>query len=107
MPARKSGLAVVNFVGELNIRSATDLHARLLESVSGAPGVRANIASDATVDLTFVQLIESGRRTAAANGCDFRLAAPAEGQLLETLERGGFLASPEQRDFWLMQSEDR
>jgi hypothetical protein len=37
----------------------------------------------------------------------FGLAAPAAGQLRAILERGGFLAAPDDQDFWLMQSEGR
>ena len=107
MPRRKAGLATIDFVGELTIKSVCDLREKLLESLGGSREVRANISSDIIIDITFLQLVESARRTAREVGCDFRLAAPAAGPLLETLNRGGFLAAPEQREFWLMQSEDR
>jgi anti-anti-sigma regulatory factor len=107
VPQRTAGLATIDLVGELTIKSASDLRERLLTSLDGSADVRVDIAPDIVVDLTFVQLIESARRTARAAGCDLRLAAPAAGQLRETLERGGFLAAPEQSEFWLMQSEDR
>jgi anti-anti-sigma regulatory factor len=107
VPRRKAGLATIDFVGELTIKSANDLREKLLKSLGSSPEVRANVSSEIVIDLTFVQLIESARRTAREVGCDFRLAAPAAGPLLETLERGGFLAAPGQREFWLMQTEDR
>lgn len=107
MPRRKAGPVTIDFVGELTIKSASDLKERLLKSLSGASAVRANVAPDTIIDLTFLQLIESARRTAREGGCDFRLAAPAAGQLLETLERGGFLAAPGQREFWLMETGER
>jgi hypothetical protein len=69
--------------------------------------VRAQVAENAVIDLTFVQLIESARRTARETGAAFALATPAAGQLRETLERGGFLASADDQEFWLMKSEDR
>lgn len=54
------------------------------------------------VDLTFAQLLEAARRTAIARGQMIRLEKPAEGSLLEVLQRGGFL-NPEDADhvnFW-------
>jgi hypothetical protein len=83
------------------------LRERLLEAFSGPTTVRAHVAADATVDLTFVQLLESARRTAREADVAFALAEPAGGQLRETLERGGFLAAADDKTFWLMQSEDR
>ena len=106
MPRRKAGLATIDFVGELTIKSASDLREKLLKSLGSSPELRANVSPDIVIDLTFVQLIESARRTAREVGCDFRLAAAAAGPLLETLERGGFLAAPGQREFWLMQTEN-
>ena len=72
---------------------------------SSHQGYRARVHDpDAVVDLTFVQMIEAGRKTAGAAGRGFRLATAASGALLETLGRGGFLESPGDRDFWLSES---
>jgi len=102
-----SEFATIEFVGELNIRSVSDAHRRLAEAMAGPGAVAADVAADASVDLSFVQLIESARRTARESGGPFRLARPADGALREILERGGFLAAPADRQFWLMQAEDR
>lgn len=67
----------------------------------------ADVAEDAVIDLTFIQLLESARRTARETGVAFGLAAPATGALRETLERGGFLVAADDQDFWLMNSEGR
>lgn len=101
------GGATIEFVGELTIRTVDTSRERLIESLNGLPPVRVHVADDATIDLAFVQLIESARRTAREVGADFALAAPAAGQLRETLERGGFLAAPHDQEFWLMQAEGR
>ncbi|CAN7396040.1 STAS domain-containing protein [Phenylobacterium sp. LjRoot225] len=101
------GVATIEFVGELTIRTVASCRERLVESLSASPTVQALVAADATVDLTFVQLLESARRTAREAGAAFALAEPATGQLRETLERGGFLASADDRNFWLMQAEGR
>lgn len=62
-----------------------------------------DVSSLSEVDLTFVQLIESARRAAADRGRTIRLRAPAQGALLQVLQRGGFLGpeDPERSDFWL------
>lgn len=107
MKSASVSVATIEFVGELTIRTVSVSRERLLEALSGPTTVQAHIAADATVDLTFVQLLESARRTAREAGSAFALAEPAAGQLRETLERGGFLATADDKSFWLMQSEDR
>lgn len=81
----------------------------MVDALKDHADVTAKIAADAVVDLTFVQLLESARRSAAETGKSFALAAPASGGLLETLERGGFLSGGDaaRRQFWLMESGDR
>jgi hypothetical protein len=93
--------------GELTIRAIAEAHARLVEAIAENSAVTAQIASDATVDLTFVQLMESARRAAGEAGGELSLAEPAGGLLLQTLQRGGFLADPARRQFWLKTSEDQ
>ena len=97
---------VVDLSGELTIRTVATAHAELSVALEAQAAVSAGIDPEAQVDLTFVQLIESARRTAADTGRAFALAGPAEGALLETLRRGGFMESAGQRAFWLHQSED-
>jgi hypothetical protein len=101
--------SVVDFSGELNIRNVSDVHGRLLEALSSSSSVTVQIAEDATADLTFIQLIESARRTARDGDQVLTMAAPATGPLLETLMRGGFLTDTdvERRDFWLRSSGDQ
>lgn len=92
---------MVDLTGELTIRTAGETHAALTAALQDHEAVSAHIDAGASVDLTFIQLIESARRTAAETGRGFTLAAPAEGALLETLRRGGFVGSDGQRVFWL------
>ena len=94
---------MVEFAGELTLRTIADAHARLREAFEAGLAVTARIDAAASVDLSFVQLIESARRTAREAGSDFALAAPAEQGLLETLRRGGFVQTDSQRAFWLQQ----
>ena len=97
----------IEFVGELTIKTVAVAHQRLAEAFGASRAIKADVAEDAAVDLTFVQLVESARRTARETGAAFALSAPAAGQLRETLERGGFLAATDDQEFWLMKSEDR
>lgn len=109
MPSIRPEPFVVELAAELTIRHIADLHAQVVEAFRDHETVTVKIAEDATVDLSFIQLIESARRTAAEDGLDFTLDAPAAGPLLQTLERGGFLAAadPGRREFWLQGPGDR
>ncbi|MGA0601941.1 STAS domain-containing protein [Caulobacter sp. KR2-114] len=95
---------MVTLAGDLTIQNIAGAHARLREAFAAGGPVRVDVAPDASVDLTLAQLLESARRTATDNGVDFALAAPAAGAFLETLNRGGFTETAEQRAFWLAQS---
>lgn len=52
------------------------------------------------VDLTFVQLIESARRSASKDGKRLAIAAPVPPALRDLLERGGFLSGGDSAPFW-------
>lgn len=107
MPLSQVETFQLDLAGELTVRGVAEVHGRLVEAVRGHQSITAQIAPDAAVDLTFVQLMEAARRAAAQAGGELTLSAAAEGQLLETLQRGGFLADPERRQFWLLETEDR
>ncbi len=94
----------LEFTGDLSIRAIGAAHGVLTEAMKGGGDIMVSVADEATIDLTFVQLIEAGRRTARGAGQAFSLSASASGPLLETLRRGGFLEAAGDRDFWLMQS---
>ena len=94
----------LELTGDLSIRGIDAAHAQLSDAFRQDGDVLVSVAADAIVDLTFVQMIEAGRKSAGAAGRDFRVATAASGALLETLGRGGFLESPGDRDFWLTKS---
>ncbi len=93
--------ATILLAGDISIGAITAAHAELVEALRAHSDILATVDADASIDLSGVQLIESARRTALAAGGGFALAAPATGGLYETLRRGGFLATAEQRAFWL------
>ena len=104
MPEARAEAVIVEFDGELTIRSAGEARERLLRAFDQSRDICADIAPEAGPDLAFVQLIESARRTAREAGGAFALARPATGKLVEILERGGFLGAPQDREFWLREA---
>lgn len=91
----------VDIAGEAGISSIGTHFERLKAALSSSQSVVANIAEDAEVDLTLIQLIQSSRRFASEAGKDFALAGPPSGRLLDALRRGGFLSDPADQAFWL------
>jgi hypothetical protein len=96
---------VVVRIGETaTIQTIKQLHGELRAGFAGSGGVTVDASAIGEVDLTFVQLIESARRTAAESGRQFTLSAPVDGELLEVLQRGGFLATADGAAFWRCQN---
>lgn len=86
---------VVRLDGELVLRHAETIHARLTAALAEGDRVEVDIAADARVDLSLVQLLLAARHAAAARGGHLALARPADGPLLALLDEGGFLAVAE------------
>lgn len=104
MPPAGPDTCLVELTGDLTLRTIASAHRQLSDALSAHPVVAASVDPAATCDLTLVQLLESARRSAAEQGRGFALAAPAAGGLLETLTRGGFVETADQRAFWLKDS---
>jgi anti-anti-sigma regulatory factor len=87
--------------GAIDVRSIDEAFGKIKQA-NGPAGLEIDLAEVTDIDLTFVQMIESARRGAAETGTALRLAAPASGFVLETLQRGGFLSDPpdERTLFW-------
>ncbi|MDO1580512.1 STAS domain-containing protein [Rhizobium oryzicola] len=89
--------------GQLTIRTIAAIQEELLSALAGNGSIILDIPEDAQADLSFVQLIEAARIYAGTAGKQLSLKQPASGQVLEVLDRGGFLqdmAAEDQR-FWL------
>ena len=71
--------------------------------------VNIDISEVTETDLTFIQLIESARRSAIESGRSVRLRQPAGGAVLQVLRRGGFLEGddPGRSDFWLQGTSEQ
>lgn len=83
-----------------DIQTIGQIHKDLTQAFAQDGDVRLKLDAVADVDLTFVQLVESARRFATSQGRSFAVT-PAPDALRDLLERGGFVAKPEDRSFWL------
>ena len=93
----------------LTIRQAAALKEKMLAALIAADAVELAIVPDSEADLSFIQLVESARIHASLQSKQLSLASPAEGQVLETLQRAGLMTgmSSESRAFWLHEKEVR
>ncbi|HET6605970.1 MAG TPA: STAS domain-containing protein [Rhodopila sp.] len=91
--------------GALTLQAVEAIHASLMR-LSDRDHLAIDCRAATEVDLSVVQLILSARTSARQTGRSVTLAYPAEGALLDTLKRGGFLTPGVQKpdaeqDFWL------
>ncbi|MDQ0457334.1 STAS domain-containing protein [Rhizobium paknamense] len=86
----------------LTIRQAQAVKELLLEALSSSSRVSLAVPEDAEVDLSFLQLVEAARITAARRGLVLSLDSPPGGALLDVLKRSGFLESRDHNlsSFW-------
>jgi hypothetical protein len=92
---------IVDVAGPTNVQTIAEIHRKLLQGLQQNHAVELHLDSSADIDLTFVQLIESARQSAATENKIVALSAPAEADLREVLQRGGFVATAADRAFWL------
>lgn len=87
----------------LSIRNISEIYSRITDEFRTKDAIAIGIPESAEADLSFVQLIESARRQAKAQGKTFKLSSPATGSVLKVLERAGFTEAFDQEDakFWL------
>lgn len=83
---------VMNCSGRLTISETSDLRETILEAFANHSDIVLDCSDATEVDLTFVQLLISGRRAAAAAGIGLRIAAPIDAAVADTLRRAGFSA---------------
>lgn len=97
------GAAILKLDGPCTIRNATDIHKDLLNFIGENERISLEIAVNADIDVSFVQLIEAARSYAAGRGKSLSLSHPASDRLLDVLERAGLLDDPKSAtsSFWL------
>jgi anti-anti-sigma regulatory factor len=91
--------------GDLTLRTVEQTRRRLLDDMVEGHAITIDCADDATVDMTFLQVIIAARKTAQTNGIELRLARPAPVPVRMLLERAGLIgddgqARAEDIDFW-------
>lgn len=97
---------VLRFGGTVDLTTIADAHQAIRTALAEHADVAIDVGDIAETDLSFIQLIESARRTAAERGKMLALTAPASGVLYETLTRGGFIKpGTDGARFWLGQGE--
>lgn len=91
----------------LTIKNILEAHKKILSAIDNNADIVLDIADDAQVDLSFVQLVVAARSHAAEKTGRVLLARPAAGELREALRRGGFLdeLTPDAAQFWLHQEQ--
>lgn len=89
------------------LAAAAELAESLRHGLAEASEVVIDTAPVAAADISFVQVIESARLTAAATGAALRLAAPAGPALRAVIEAAGLLWAQDPADlaFWFHQGE--
>ncbi|PZR32945.1 STAS domain-containing protein [Caulobacter segnis] len=81
----------VKLSGSLTVATIAEAYQSLVTGLDRGEPVVVDLDAVVEADLTLAQLLESARRTAAERGQALRLEKPAEGAVLQVLERGGFL----------------
>jgi DNA-binding MarR family transcriptional regulator len=97
----------ISLPSALTMRAITSTHAQILAFLDENPSATIEFEEEPQVDISFIQLIEAARIYASTQGKTIALSKPANGALLETLRRSGFLEgmSAEDAYFWLHQGD--
>jgi anti-anti-sigma regulatory factor len=94
------------FSGAVTIANVGAAHAEILTAFKERRSVVIDLSDVTEADLTFIQLMEAARRSAAEAGIGLTLAHPAGPAVQEILQRGGFLddAESDRATFWLQEA---
>lgn len=95
--------AVIRMHPNLCVSDITASYSTIVESMEASSSIHLDIPPDATVDLSFLQVIEAARLKANEQGKSLSLLEPATGELRRALDRSGLLtaATTADRSFWL------
>lgn len=94
----------VSMPSSLTVREAEHVHACLVEAVRDRPTIVLDCRAATEIDLSFIQLVISARKSARAAGKTVAVVPPADGRMTEILHRGGLIgatdALPADQLFW-------
>jgi hypothetical protein len=105
--AKPNGEAAIEIAGPADLRCIGPIHKRLLVAFDDTGAILIDLSRAEDTDIALIQVIEATRRAAASAARPCRLATPIPGELADQLERGGFVARPEDRAFWFGTTENR
>jgi anti-anti-sigma regulatory factor len=80
--------------GVIDIASAAELKAALLDALKPAKAVRVALAGNADLDVTAIQLLWAAERAARGSGVPFKLDAHAPVTLSAVMKDAGFEGFP-------------
>ena len=91
----------------LTVRAAVDVRDLVLQALETHPAVELQIPEQASIDLSFIQIVEAARLYSHNASKSLSLSRPADGALLAVLERGGIVdgMTPHDKQFWLHQGD--
>jgi anti-anti-sigma regulatory factor len=94
---------ILSFTGSLTIQTIAEAQQMLLGHWALHDTILLDLAEVIDADLTFVQLIEAARATAAQDGKTLGLCGPPPEAVQAVLRRGGFVGGPAEPGtaFWL------
>lgn len=93
--------AEFHFGEDVTIRTICEAHEALRNVIRDNEAIILFTREIQDCDLSLVQLVLSARASALSENKSVSLGEPASGLVLEQLQRGGFLAAPEDATFWL------
>lgn len=95
--------SIISFSGTITLPNIAEPRTTLLQALDNDAPALIDIDGVTEADLSFVQLIESARRTFAERGLALSLRSAAGEAVLPVLRRGGFLdpSDPSRASFWL------
>jgi anti-anti-sigma regulatory factor len=87
--------------GDLSLQTIADVHEKVLAGFEQDLPIVLDLEAVTGADLSLIQLVEAARKSAARRGRSLILSAPAAGETLRVLQRGGFLGGDAARSaFW-------
>lgn len=101
MPEESASETTVALDGDWTVSTIAEQYNNFLSAYNRADVLTLDVSAIGEIDLTFLQLMEAARLSAAASKKRLALSAPAEGKLQELLQNGGFLHEAKARAFWL------
>jgi small ligand-binding sensory domain FIST len=94
--------AVVSIPAQATLAAISEIHDETRAAFAQGGTIEFDVDCLESADLAFVQLVESARRDALAQGRDISLSDPVSEPVAQLLRRAGFLsrATPADIAFW-------